>query len=405
MDCGSALNVTTLTNQVSVAIVIHSAHHNRRWILSGAGSFVGRRIREGVTMHELTTTIEAEATEQQLIDVASAAVKQSNWVIGEAASKWTERYAAGRTDADFAELIGSSQPAVSYARRVYSQFLSRRDKHDFTWTHWRTLLTWDDAEGCLDWAEVTGATFKEMNAWRNLKHGKPVEPEPVKAPTQTAPEPHEPIVKPSGEGTPTGEEVLSSDSLLPVSVSASQTPPTDCNPAAVSPLPDPKPHVSNNSGEVEWYTPAEIVSLAREVMQNIDLDPASCETANEVVKAAEFYDAEQDGLSLDWQGRVWMNPPYAAGLVGEFAAKLLAEMDAERVSEACVLVNNATETRWFQSLAEQCDSICFPRSRIKFWHPARPQATGLQGQAVLYFGVHTGRFRNEFSELGVTVAR
>ena len=40
-----------------------------------------------------------------------------------------------------------------------------------------------------------------------------------------------------------------------------------------------KPHVTNNSGEIEWLTPAPIIEAAREVMGAIDLDPASSDTA------------------------------------------------------------------------------------------------------------------------------
>src|SRR5262249_14864109 len=62
----------------------------------------------------------------------------------------------------------------------------------------------------------------------------------------------------------------------------------------------------NSNWDVEWYTPKKYIEAVRDVLGGIDLDPASCERANEVVKAAKFYTATQNGLNEPWQGRVWL---------------------------------------------------------------------------------------------------
>jgi ParB family chromosome partitioning protein len=163
------------------------------------------------------------------------------------------------------------------------------------------------------------------------------------------------------------------------------------------------PHVAHNSGDHEWYTPEEYVRAARLVLGGIDLDPASTAVANEVIRATVFFSAEADGLARDWSGRVWLNPPYAADLVAKFAEKLAASFEAGLVTAALVLVNNATETRWFQRLWSVASAVCFPLGRVKFWHP-RKVATPLQGQAVLYLGPAADAFVSEFSRFGA-VAR
>jgi len=160
-------------------------------------------------------------------------------------------------------------------------------------------------------------------------------------------------------------------------------------------------HVSANSGNNEWYTPANIIEAARKAMGEITLDPASCELANKTVKADRFFSQENDGLAHEWSGKVWMNPPYSSDLMSRFAAKLKESLLPHgRVVEACVLVNNATETKWFQSLASDCAAICFPSGRIRYISPEGPKNSPLQGQAILYFGSDCGEFCDAMKELG-----
>lgn len=161
------------------------------------------------------------------------------------------------------------------------------------------------------------------------------------------------------------------------------------------------PHVTNNSGENEWYTPSEYIEAARQVMGSIDLDPASSKTANKIVKAKKFYTLDDDGLSKKWIGNVWLNPPYASGLVEQFTRKLFEEWINGRTKSAVVLLNNATETQWFQSLLVECSAICFIAGRIKFLDATlEPKKTPLQGQAAVYFGKDRDGFARAFAELG-----
>lgn len=159
-----------------------------------------------------------------------------------------------------------------------------------------------------------------------------------------------------------------------------------------------KPHVSYNSGNNEWYTPADIIEAARKAMGGIDLDPATSEVAQEVVKATIYYTAETNGLDKPWSGRVWMNPPYASELIGQFVDKLVAELP--NVEQAIVLVNNATETEWFNKLVDKAAMVCFPKSRVKFYMPDGKTGAPLQGQAILYFGDNASAFSNEFRNKG-----
>jgi hypothetical protein len=156
------------------------------------------------------------------------------------------------------------------------------------------------------------------------------------------------------------------------------------------------PHVAHNAGNTEWYTPLEYLAAARKVLGAIDLDPASSPQANVAVQARRFFTAADDGLTQTWAGRVWLNPPYASELVGRFTAKLKGHVQAGAIAAAIVLVNNATETAWFQDIASVARAICFPLGRVRFLRPDGTSGAPLQGQAVFYIGPEHAAFREAF---------
>lgn len=161
-----------------------------------------------------------------------------------------------------------------------------------------------------------------------------------------------------------------------------------------------RPHVANNSGNNEWYTPAEYIEAARKAMGSIDTDPASNDIANKVVKAEKYYTIETDGLAHDWHGNVWMNPPYSSDLITKFIEKLKEQR--ENYEQAIILVNNATETQWFYEIVKIASAVCFPKSRVKFYMPDGKTGAPLQGQAVLYVGNNTEKFISAFGGIGWT---
>ncbi len=167
---------------------------------------------------------------------------------------------------------------------------------------------------------------------------------------------------------------------------------------------DNKPHVSNNSGENEWYTPKPFIDSARKMMGSIDCDPASSEIANKTVNASEYFTIDNNGLNQKWHGNVWMNPPYSQPEIKEFSYAVVDKYDSGKIQQACVLVNNATETETFQKMVRSASAICFPKGRIKYNDKdGNPSLSPLQGQALLYFGKNKDKFIKVFSKHGVVV--
>lgn len=164
-----------------------------------------------------------------------------------------------------------------------------------------------------------------------------------------------------------------------------------------------KAHVADaQSDSDEWYT-AEGPFLVgvRAVLGQIDLDPFSCEAANEVIKAKKIFTRKENGLKQPWAGRVYANPPFSNP--APCVAKAIGEYDAERTQATILLLNNQTDSGWCQVLLKRFP-VCFPHSRIPFWRVGREGTGGArQGQVVSYFGSDEALFIRTFQSIGTVM--
>ncbi len=158
-------------------------------------------------------------------------------------------------------------------------------------------------------------------------------------------------------------------------------------------------HVS--TGEVEWYTPPDIVEAIRDVMGTIDLDPASSPLAQETVKAGRYYVEEDSGQNREWKGNVFMNPPYSRPAVEQFVDRAVRAITSSEITQFIGLTNNATDTDWFHSLCGACGLVCIPNGRLKFYNNSNETLGARQGQALFYWGKNEKSFIDRFSDIGL----
>lgn len=158
-----------------------------------------------------------------------------------------------------------------------------------------------------------------------------------------------------------------------------------------------------HTGDHESYTPPKYIEASREVMGSIDVDPASNPFAQQVVKAEKYYTAEDDGLSQEWSGCVFLNPPYEHPLIEQFIDKLITDYKSGSVKQAILLTNNSADTQWFHKAASASELICLTEGRINFMKADGTTSSPTNGQAFFYFGGNGQRFIDKYSEFGLVL--
>ena len=88
--------------------------------------------------------------------------------------------------------------------------------------------------------------------------------------------------------------------------------------------------------------------------------------------------------------------------MGQFATKYAEAIESG--STGIALVNNATETSWFQEIVSVSSAVCFHKARIRFVGDEGQSGAPLQGQAIIYAGNDPLKFEEVFRDFGMVMA-
>ncbi|MEM9354636.1 MAG: DNA N-6-adenine-methyltransferase [Pseudomonadota bacterium] len=117
-----------------------------------------------------------------------------------------------------------------------------------------------------------------------------------------------------------------------------------------------------------WITPLRII----QDLGPFDLDPCQC-SPQPWSCAENAYTEMQDGLSKDWFGRVWLNPPYGQQ-TGQWLERLADH------GQGTALIFARTETEMFvEHVWDKATALRFIHGRLYFHYPDGQRAKGNSG--------------------------
>jgi site-specific DNA-methyltransferase (adenine-specific) len=100
-----------------------------------------------------------------------------------------------------------------------------------------------------------------------------------------------------------------------------------------------------------WQTPHEVFNNLALRFGPFDLDPCGDRNSYASQHCGTYYAI--GGLGLEWNGRVFVNPPYGRGL-GDWIAKCSYEVAYGKAEVVVALLPARTDTRWFQHYILPC---------------------------------------------------
>ena len=136
----------------------------------------------------------------------------------------------------------------------------------------------------------------------------------------------------------------------------------------------------------EWETPADLFNELNDIF-HFDLD--ACAT-HDNAKCEHYFTKEDDALTQEWSGTVWMNPPYGREII-----KFMRKAYESSIAGATVvcLVPSRTCTRWWHGYAKR-GTVIQLRGRLKFGNGSAPAP--FPSAVVIFWGGRLGQAMRPF---------
>ena len=150
--------------------------------------------------------------------------------------------------------------------------------------------------------------------------------------------------------------------------------------------------ISEDKFNDENYTKEYVVKPFRDLVNGFDLDPFSCERANQIIQASTFWTKADDAFSKDWSlySKKWINPPYSKGLIEKAVAMVLSY---SRIGDSFLLTNSNTSSDWYLEAQKCCTCYLTFNHRLEFTNPKNDGKKTNSGndssQTLFYFGDRT----------------
>lgn len=130
-------------------------------------------------------------------------------------------------------------------------------------------------------------------------------------------------------------------------------------------------HQSAAAVTTTWLTPPDIIPA----LGRFDFDPCAAPPPRPWGTATRMNsELDGDGLAMEWDGRVWLNPPYTSSEIGAWLAKLADH------GRGTALIFARTETEaFFREVWGRASGLLFLQGRLHFHYPDGTRAKANAG--------------------------